>query len=114
MSCQCRGSLLTAPSRVIVVATAGRQAVLMLREQAAARGRGHALRVRGAAAAGGLRLLLRVQEPPACSPSSLHRVQVPRLVEVRLHTTHTHRQRGRDCYGSECERCLRLSSAARE
>ena len=71
---------------MIVVAIAGRQAVVVLREQAAVRG--HALRVRGAAAAaaaGGLRLLLRVQEPPACSPSSLHRVQMPRLVEVRLH-----------------------------
>jgi hypothetical protein len=69
---------------VIVVAIAGWQAVIVLREQATVRG--HALRVRGAAdaAAGGLRLLLRVQEPSACSPSSLHCVQMPRLVEVRL------------------------------
>lgn len=76
---------------IVVVAIAGRHAVLVLREQATAV-RGHALHVRGAAAAaaGGLRLLLRVQEPPACSPSSLHRVQMPRLVEVRLHT---HRER---------------------
>lgn len=77
--------------------------MLVLREQAAAV-RGHALRVRGAtaaaAAAWGIRLLLRVQEPPACSPSSLHRVQMPRLVEVWLHTrTQTHRE----CHVSKFE-----------
>ena len=79
MSCQWGGSL-SAPSRVIM-AVARWEAVLVLREQAAISG--HALCVRGATR--GVRLLLRVEEPPACSPSSLHGMQVPRLVKVWLH-----------------------------
>lgn len=80
----------TAPSRVIVTIS-GREAVLVLREQAAV-----ALRVR-AAAAGALRLLLCVEEPPACSTSPLHGVLVPRLVKVWLH------HRFYVQFGSKCE-----------
>ena len=76
----------SAPSPAIME-IAGRQGVVVLREHAAAV-RGDAARVtrsrRGGAAAGSLGLLLRVEEPPARSPSPLHCVLVPGFMEVRL------------------------------
>ena len=68
---------------------AGRQGVVVLREHAAAVHGDAACMARprrggAAAAARSLGLLLRVEEPPARSPSPLHRVLVPGFMEVRL------------------------------